>query len=81
MIMSYRMVWILRVPRLKHEFHHIMSLMAFVGLKLAETQAATEDLSCLPTLRIADIDNQVKTTPLIHTKLGRVALADALFAA
>ena len=33
----------------------------FLGLELAELQKAKEDLSCLPTLRIDDIDRQLQS--------------------
>ncbi|KAI0212017.1 Presequence protease, mitochondrial [Lamellibrachia satsuma] len=42
------------------------------GLELAEIQSQTEDLSCLPTLRVSDIERESETTELSTVYAGGV---------
>ena len=42
------------------------------GKELAEQQMKEEDLTCLPTILISDIDKEMTRTELQHVSLGRL---------
>lgn len=45
--------------------------MLFLGKELAELQQKEEDLSCLPTLLISDIERDTARTSVQHVDLGQ----------
>ena len=51
--------------------------MVFTGLALAELQNSKEDLSCLPTLTIADIERHLPAvdTEVVHAGMVLVWVA------
>ena len=49
-------------------------MVVSAGLELAEIQSKTEDLSCLPTLRVSDIERERETTELTTVYTGGFVL-------
>ena len=51
------------------EFIHNVTIVT--GLELEEIQSKTEDLSCLPTLKVSDIERTSQTIELSTVYAGR----------
>ena len=49
-------------------------MMVSAGLELAEIQSKTEDLSCLPTLKVSDIERESEATELSTVYTGVLML-------